>query len=270
MGVLAIWRYPVKAMLGERLDVVEIGPGGCDGDRRWVVVDRDTGERLANKRGPTDPRLRGCRAELLAESEDRLPLRVTLPGGETADGPEIEDALSHLLDRHVELMQAHGPATGRLLATGAFHDAAPVHFVTTRTLAHLRAVAPASDWDIRRLRPNLVLDDGETPGAFSEDDLLGARLHADSGLALEVAFPTPRCVVPTRAHEELPPDPHILRTLVTHHRFDLGPFGRQGCLGAYAEVNHAGRLCTGELLTVQPAETPPATTIRQTIDRLTS
>ena len=41
MGVLAIWRYPVKAMLGELLDAVAIGPAGCRGDRRWIVVDAD-------------------------------------------------------------------------------------------------------------------------------------------------------------------------------------------------------------------------------------
>jgi uncharacterized protein YcbX len=34
MGVLAIWRYPVKAMLGELLDAVEVGPQGRTGDRR--------------------------------------------------------------------------------------------------------------------------------------------------------------------------------------------------------------------------------------------
>ena len=76
-AVLAIWRYPVKALLGEPLDAVEIGPGGCAGDRRWIVVDADTGARIANKRGPTDPRLRACRAELLEDTEHKLPLRVT-------------------------------------------------------------------------------------------------------------------------------------------------------------------------------------------------
>ena len=64
-------------MLGEPLDAVEIGPGGCAGDRRWIVVDADTGARIANKRGPTDPRLRACRAELLEDTEHKLPLRVT-------------------------------------------------------------------------------------------------------------------------------------------------------------------------------------------------
>ena len=250
MSVLAIWRYPVKAMLGELLDVVRIGLGGCAGDRRWVVVDARTGERIASKRGPTDPRLRACRAEVLEDSDDRLPLRVPLPDGEAIAGPQIEAALSELLERPVRLATADTPATGRLGATGAHHDAAPVHLITTRTIAHLRALAPSSDWDVRRFRVNLLLDDGDDAGAFAEDALLGAELRAPSGVRLGVALPTPRCVVPTRAQDGLPADPAILRTLVERHRMDLGPFGRQGCAGAYAEVRGAGALRVGERLDV--------------------
>lgn len=268
MGVLAIWRYPVKAMLGELLDAVEIGLSGCTGDRRWIVVDADTGERIANKRGPTDPRLRACRAELLDNDEDELPLRVTLPDGETLEGREIEDALSHLLGRRIRLETSDTPALGRLAATGAHHDAAPLHLLTTSTLAHLRTIAPDSDWDLRRFRPNLVLDDGRPPVRFAEDELVGACLRGRSGLELTVALPTPRCVVPTRSREELPADPRILRTLVEQHRLDLGPFGRQGCVGAYAEVAHAGRVAVGERLDVRPSRAQPAEAIRTAVSDL--
>jgi uncharacterized protein len=261
MGVLALWRYPVKAMLGELLDAVEIGPGGCTGDRRWIAVDVDTGERIANKRGPTDPRLRACRAELVGDSDDELPLRVTLPDGEILQGREIEDALSQLLDRRIRLEQADTPALGRIAATGAHHDAAPIHLITTSTLVHLRAIAPTSDWDVRRFRPNLVLDDGTAPTAFAEDALVGGALRGPSGIKLTVALPTPRCVLPTRAQEDLPADPHILRTLVQQHRVDLGPFGRQGCIGAYAEVAHAGQIHVGEILDIEPPAQPPQAAI---------
>ena len=258
VGVLAIWRYPVKAMLGELLDAVEIGLGGCTGDRRWVVVDADTGERIASKRGPTDPRLRACRAELLPDGEDELPLRVTLPDGETLEGREIEDALSQLLERRI-----------RLVAAGPHHDAAPVHLITTSTLARLRSLAPTSVWDVRRFRPNLVLDDGHD-GGFAEDALLGGRLRGASGIELTVDLPTPRCVVPTRAHEELPPDPDVLRTIVKHHRLDLGPFGRQGCAGAYAWVARPGRVEVGERLEVEGREAPLAEVIRAAVESISA
>jgi hypothetical protein len=143
MGVLAIWRYPIKAMVGELLDAVEIGPRGCAGDRRWNVVDADTGERIANKRGPTDPRLRACRAELLDGSDHMPPLRITLPDGSALEGGEIEAALSELLEHRVRLDRCESPANGRFGMTGAYHDLTSIHLITTGTLAHLRTAAPA-------------------------------------------------------------------------------------------------------------------------------
>jgi uncharacterized protein YcbX len=268
MGVLAIWRYPVKAMLGELLDAVAIGPRGCEGDRRWIVADATTGERIANKRGPTDPRLRACRAEVLDATDEHPPLRITLPDGNTSVGPEIDAALSELLERRVRLERSDAAADGRFGATGGYHDLAPIHLITTGTLAHLRALAPASDWDARRFRPNLVLDDGTEGEPFAEDALLGGSLQAPSGLALTVGLPTPRCVVPTRAQDGLPADPAILRTIVERHRIDLGPFGRQGCAGAYAEVASAGGLRTGERLEVRRGHVAPRVAIDRAVTRL--
>jgi hypothetical protein len=224
MGVLALWRYPVKAMLGQLLDAVEVGPEGCAGDRRWIVVDSDTGERIANKRGPTDPRLRACRAELIGDA-----LRVTLPDGEVLVGAEIADALSDLLERRVHLER------------GAHHDLAPIHLITASTLRHFGA-------DARRFRPNVVLDDGERENGFTEDALVGGTLRGPSGLELAVELHTPRCVVPTRAREELPAEPGLLRRIVDEHRVDLGWYGRHGCAGAYATVARPGRVRVGERL----------------------
>ncbi len=271
MGVLAIWRYPIKAMLGELVRAVAIGARGCEGDRRWVVVDAHSGERIANKRGPTDPRLRACRAQLLGEGDAAPPVRVTVPDGTALVGAEIEAALSDLLERPVRLERCDAPADGRFGTTGAFHDLAPIHLVTAGTLAHLRAVAPESDWDVRRFRPNLVLDDGAVAGdGFTEDALLGASLRARSGLTLTVGLPTPRCVVPTRAQDGLPADPRLLRTLVERHRVDLGPFGRQGCAGAYAEVARAGTLRTGERLAVEPGGGGPGEATARMVARLSA
>jgi MOSC domain-containing protein len=262
MGVVAIWRYPVKAMLGELLEAVQVGVAGLVGDRRWVVVDAGTGERIANKRGPTDPRLRACRARLGSRG-----LRITLPDGRVAAGEDVEPALSELLERRVRLREA--PAgEARLGAPAAHHDFAPVHLLATSTLAHLSALAPASRWDARRFRPNLVLDDGARADAFAEDELAGGELRGASGVRLRVCLPTPRCVVPTRAHEELPADPAVLRTLAQRHRVDLGPFGRLPCLGAYAEVARGGRLAVGEVLAVHPGATAPADVVAATVRRL--
>jgi uncharacterized protein YcbX len=270
MGVVAIWRYPVKAMLGELLEAVQVGVGGLLGDRMWVAVDKTTGERIANKRGPTDPRLRACRAHLgRGDEEGEAVLHVTLPDGETVSGSAIDDALSELLERRVRLERADRAGQARLGMPAAHHDFAPVHLLTTRTLAHLGSVAPATTWDPRRFRPNLVLDDGDAPGEFTEDRLGGAELRGPSGVSLAVRLPTPRCVVPTRACEELSADPGLLRTIAQHHRVDLGPFGRQPCVGAYAEVGREGRLAVADRIAVRAVAAAAAeAAVTETIQRL--
>jgi uncharacterized protein YcbX len=138
--------------------------------------------------------------------------------------------LSELLGRRVALV-AHERGSGGFLRTDGHHDFAPLHLLTSRSLAYMRRVAPDSDWDVRRFRPNLVLDDGSDATGPSEPDVVGATLAGPSGLALTVGLPTPRCVVPTRAREELPRDPRLVRHVANVSRWDLGPFGRPACLG---------------------------------------
>jgi len=119
--------------------------------------------------------------------------------------------------------------------------------------------APGREWS---------LFDGPAADRFAEEALLGRTLRGPSGLELDIGLPTPRCVVPTRAQEGLPADPRILRTLVKQHRVDLGPFGRQGCAGAYAEVTRTGRVGVGERLDVQVSQTTPEEAITTAVARL--
>ena len=49
--VAAIHRYPVKSMQGETLDRATVGPMGIDGDRRFAVIDAETG-RVASAKNP--------------------------------------------------------------------------------------------------------------------------------------------------------------------------------------------------------------------------
>jgi uncharacterized protein len=43
-SVVALWRYPVKSMMGEELNACEVTSRGLLGDRRFAVVDRATGK----------------------------------------------------------------------------------------------------------------------------------------------------------------------------------------------------------------------------------
>ena len=43
-AVAALWRYPVKSMMGEELNSCEVTGRGLLGDRHFAVVDRATGK----------------------------------------------------------------------------------------------------------------------------------------------------------------------------------------------------------------------------------
>ena len=50
--VAAIWRYPVKSLQGESLEVSEVGLHGLAGDRVYGVRDGLTGRVMSAKREP--------------------------------------------------------------------------------------------------------------------------------------------------------------------------------------------------------------------------
>ncbi|HEX6391254.1 MAG TPA: MOSC N-terminal beta barrel domain-containing protein [Solirubrobacteraceae bacterium] len=132
---------------------------------------------------------------------------------------------------------------------GSFVDAYPVHVLTHASLAAMAAQAPGSDFDVRRFRPNVVVDTGDEPG-LPETQWCGADLIGP-GAALRGEIPTIRCVMPTRAQGELGADPDVLRTVAAH---------AERCLGLYATVARPGRLAVGDELRVQRPAPPSRTT----------
>ena len=55
MQVSELWRYPVKSMVGETVDAIELGSLGIVGDRTWAARDLQRGGiRGAKKIGALD------------------------------------------------------------------------------------------------------------------------------------------------------------------------------------------------------------------------
>ncbi|MCL7459559.1 MOSC N-terminal beta barrel domain-containing protein [Micromonospora echinofusca] len=267
-----LWRYPVKSMLGERLPAADVGPAGVAGDRRLALRHRGTGRVASAKH----PRLwRGLLA-LHATGAAPGPVRITLPDGRAVSSvdPDVDDVLSRVLDAPVTLIDR--PPAGAVLdradpdavlaagltaevpvdasplgaaAPGTFFDFAPVHLVTTATLARVAAELPAGTVEAVRYRPNLVLDvdvDG-----FAENDWVGRELRIGPELVLRVLAPTPRCAVPTLAHGPLPRQGAALRVPARLNRVaPLPQLGPQPCVGAYAQVVRSGRVAQGSTVEV--------------------
>jgi hypothetical protein len=263
-------RYPVKSMLGENLDATAVTSSGLSGDRVYALIDEETG-RVATAKHPKAWR------RLLAFSahwDDGRP-KIGLPDGTVlaADDPEIDGVLSEALGRRVHLTATRPehasvarPAPEDVIAHGAdaevpyetleigqgtpgstFVDYAPVHVITTTTLAAIGA-------ETIRYRPNIVL---ATPDGrpFAENDWPGREITVGD-VRLRVLIPTPRCAVPTLAHGGLPRRPDAVQRVLIHNRVDVPGFGVLPCLGAYAEVLDPGRLRTGDPVRISARPAP--------------
>jgi uncharacterized protein YcbX len=118
-----------------------------------------------------------------------------------------------------------GPEILRELASfmaprGTFFDTVEIHLVSTQTLATLQRRLPGSAVDVRRFRPNVLVDFGNDE-PLPEHALSGRKLRLGSAL-LEVVAPMVRCGMVTQPQGPLPKDTQILRTLVREHKQQLG------------------------------------------------
>src|SRR5213596_2247746 len=84
-SVVALWRYPVKSMLGEELNATEVSERGLLGDRGYALVDAETGKVASAKNPRRWPNLFDFRAAYVENPRrgSALPaVRITFPGGE--------------------------------------------------------------------------------------------------------------------------------------------------------------------------------------------
>jgi uncharacterized protein YcbX len=145
---------------------------------------------------------------------------------------------------------------------GTFFDLAVLHLLTTSTTARLQQLAPTSDFDERRYRPNLVLDtDDEGPG-FLENDWAGTTLNVGRAVQVSVSIPTMRCIMTTlaqgpvaaggRQFGDLPRDRETLRTIASANRIDIPDWGTWACAGVYGGVTTPGVVQVGDPIEVVP------------------
>jgi uncharacterized protein len=270
--VIKLRRYPVKSMLGQDVAVSTVTRTGLAGDRRLAVVSRTTGKIASAKY----PRLWRDLLTLSAETldEDSLSqVRITLPGGKTVDSTDADaDAiLSEVLNEPVRLTATPPPGAtldravpdavlregiaaqvpadvieiGAGSPPGTFVDFAPLHLLTTGTLARIAELSPFGKSDFERYRPNIVIRSIK-PG-FTENDWLNRDLRVGPDLVLRVIARTPRCAVPTLAHGDLPRNTEALRVLARHNRITpMESMDPEPCAGVYAEVLTPGWVRTGD------------------------
>jgi uncharacterized protein len=122
---------------------------------------------------------------------------------------------------------------------------AALHIVSTGALRHLQTLLPDSMIDLRRFRPNIVLDTDSD--GFAENEWTG-RSASIGTTKIAFSLAAPRCVMTTLEHSGLPADRSILQTLAVHNKINFDGFGNFACLGVCAEVMTPGTVSVGDAL----------------------
>lgn len=213
-----LWRFPVKSFGGERTRRAFVGPFGLLGDRRHAVVD-DSGEPLSARRAHA---LLGFQAHC-EEPDAGEGVHVATPEGwELAwDEPALAAELTTAIGRDVRLVRS----------PMGVHDAAPIHILSTASLAAVSDWIGGEEVDRRRFRANLIVEMTDSR-PFAEAAWVGASIAiGDDGPILQVVSPTERCAVTTFDPDTLARDNRVLAGLARE---------TDNLFGVYALVGRSG------------------------------
>lgn len=278
MQVTQLWRYPVKSMIGGRVDEVELDDLGIVGDRTWAARDLERG-------GIRGAKKIGSLMRLAARDDNEGEVTITLPDGSEVRTSEadIDDRVSAALDHRVklerlrpaadadhyrrgapdsddmitELNSIFGREEGEPLPDlsvfppslaeyesppGTYYDAFPLMVMTESALTSLAAALPDSKIDVRRFRPSIVIDAGGESGSthgHPEFDWTGRSSRIGSAV-IEFDALCPRCIMVTREVDgSLPADRTVLRHIV--RELDQN-------IGVYATIKTPGTIRVGDTL----------------------
>ena len=270
ISVTQIWRYPVKSMMGERLLEAELGENGIPGDRAWAVRDEKRGgirgakkipqlmDMEASSRGDApliiardghsaaanDPHIHQWLSEKLKHPVTLWPLVPPEQldhyrrGAPDSDDPleEFRTVMGRLPGESLpdfsdmpELLEFESPP-------GTYFDAFPILLLSQQSLQTLNALYEESIFDVRRFRPNVLLDFTDSDMPFPEQDLIGKTVTIGDAV-LDVVATCPRCSMTTHAFADLPKDTKIMRRLVEKTDGNLGVYATIKTPGAIKEAD---------------------------------
>jgi uncharacterized protein len=244
MWLAEIHTYPIKGCYRVEWEQAEVEPWGLAGDRRWLVVDPETGLAMTQRdiRAMTQVRPGPVPGGLRLRAPGVDDLMVTRPAAAelidvtvwsstvaaTPAGDVADDWLSIALDRKVRLVwlddptrRAVEPGYGQPGDTVSFADGYPLLLANIGSLAVLNDLIAESEsaegpLPITRFRPNLVI--GGAP-AWAEDGWTGRRIRV-GGVTFRVPKPCGRCVVTTTDQESGERGREPLHTLGRHRNVD--------------------------------------------------
>jgi|SRR6185369_1410965 len=224
-------RYPVKSMMGETLDVANIGWHGLDGDRRLAfhrADDRGGFPWLTASKLPElilfAPQRRGTSAD------GDLPTHVRTPEGQELPlfGQELATEVGRRHGSPVEMMH---------LDRGIF-DEASISIIASVTVGEVARLS-VQRADVRRFRPNILIASTRSV-PFEEDEWVGGVLsfgETKEGAAIAVTNRDERCSMVNFDPDSAQPNPEVLKAIVRV---------RDNKAGVYGAVIRRGQVAVGQ------------------------
>ncbi|GHB40029.1 molybdenum cofactor biosysynthesis protein [Pseudovibrio japonicus] len=223
MKVQALWHYPIKSLLGETLQKLEVNERGVVGDRHFAIAN-EQGKFGSGKNTRRFRRIDNLLALRAFSSGDSL--SVGFPDGRRVDvhSEDINGQLTEFLGQPVAIVPEQDIP---------HFDDGPVHLLLSSELAKLQSLVPDARVDERRFRSNIILD---APEHASDGDLIGKVLTIGE-VQLEVTHKTERCRMVTIEQDDLKFEPEILRPIA--REFDVN-------FGVYSKVVRTGAIEVGQ------------------------
>lgn len=219
---LELWRYPVSSLRGERISLAELDAHGVNGDRGWGLVDAD-----GNVAAPeTERRWRFVPDMLARIGEDGLEVSVEADVWLAAPSDAADAAASRKAGFPVTfrpLAQTTDTATSLRLAPR--YDRGHLHILTTASMKALaQLLPPESVVDVRRFRPNIVVDMEASEPGFPDRHLIGRSLRIGDAV-VAITEPCERCSFTALAQGELPFAKEVLHAIARHGGGGFGLLG---------------------------------------------
>jgi uncharacterized protein YcbX len=230
--VEAIFRYPVKSMGGERLEVANLGWHGLDGDRRLAFrrIDDRSGFPWLSASELPDLFLFAPHREDGAQGD--LPTHIRTPDGE--EMPVFGEDLA------AEIGRRYGAAVQMMQLRHGIFDEASISVIASDTVREISRLAGRSP-DVRRFRPNVVVRLLRSV-PFQEDEWLGGVLSFGEGEdapAIAVTTRDVRCSMVNLDPDTAIPAPEVQKVIVR---------ANQNNAGIYGSVTRIGRLAVGQTI----------------------
>jgi len=237
--VEAIFRYPVKSMRGEQLEVAQLGWHGLDSDRRFAfrrIDDRSGFPWLSASQLPDLLLFAPHRRD--EGAQEPLPTHVRTPEGKEMPvlGEELATEVARRYGAPVQMMQ---------LKHGIFDDAS-ISIIASDTIREIGRLAGRS-LDVRRFRPNIVVRLVRSV-PFQEDEWLGGELsfgEGENAAAIAVTTRDVRCSMVNLDPDSASSAPEVLKAVVR---------ANQNNAGIYGAVTRIGRLAVGQNILLRAAK----------------